>query len=142
MLIGKAERSSKIFLITDGVGVGVTVGVGDGVMLGLCDGVGDGVGEGSTEGVGLIEIFGVGETVEGVGIGLTSFFITTPLFQTNFFPLLTHVYFLPLYVSTRPSLGHTLPVVGGLTEYAEREPKEKKSEIARIKEARRFTNQR
>jgi hypothetical protein len=64
-----------------GVGVGVTVGVG--------------VGVGVTVGVGV-----------GVGVGLTT---ATPLFQTSFFPLFTHVNFLPLAVAVVPTFLHVSP---------------------------------
>jgi hypothetical protein len=52
---------------------------------GAFEGVGVGVGVGVTDCVGL----GVGVTTG------TGFAIATPLFHTNFLPLLMHVYFLP-----------------------------------------------
>ncbi len=52
------------------------------------------VGEGVGVGIGVGE--GVGVNV-GVGVAGGCFLATaTPLFQTNFFPLLIQVYFLPL----------------------------------------------
>jgi hypothetical protein len=44
------------------------------------------------------------------------FAITTPLFQTNFFPLLMHVYFLPFKVAVAPTLEHCVPGVTAATE--------------------------
>ncbi len=50
----------------------------------------DGVGVGDSE----VDGVGVGDReVDGVGVGDL---MTTPLSQINFFPLFTHVYFLPL----------------------------------------------
>jgi hypothetical protein len=52
----------------------------------------------------------VGEGVgEGVGVG---FFTATPLFQTSFFPDLTHVNFLPAAVAVDPALVHLAPALG------------------------------
>ncbi len=60
------------------------VAVGEGVGVGV--GVGEGVGVAVGEGVGV-----------GDGVKVGCFLATaTPLFQTNFFPLLIQVYFLPL----------------------------------------------
>ena len=69
-------------------------------------GVGVGVGVGVTEdvGVGVTEGVGVG-VVGAVDFGATR----TPLFQTSFLPLLTHVYFLPAEVEVAPSLEHVAP---------------------------------
>jgi hypothetical protein len=64
-----------------GVGVGVGVGVEVGVEVGV--GVGEGCG----------------------------FDIATPLFQTSFLPLFTHVYFFPLKVDVAPALEHFVPGV-------------------------------
>ena len=62
--------------------------VGSTVLVGV--GVGDGVEptapSGSPIAVGTVEGF-----EEGLGVG-----IVTPLFHTNFLPLLIHVYFLPM----------------------------------------------
>ena len=44
----------------------------------------------------------------GVGVGLT---VTTPLFQTSFFPLFTHVNFLPLAVAVVPTFLHVSPAL-------------------------------
>jgi len=44
----------------------------------------------------------------GVTAG-TGFAIATPLFHTSFFPLLTHVYFLPAEVEVPPSFEHVAP---------------------------------
>jgi hypothetical protein len=53
----------------------------------------------------------------GVGVGMGfGFAITTPLFQTNFFPLLMHVYFLPFKVAVAPTLEHCVPGVTAATE--------------------------
>ena len=75
-----------------GVGVGLGVAVGVGV------------------GVGIAVALGVGVTT---GFG---FAIATPLFQTSFFPLFTHVYFLPLEVEVAPALEHFVPGVTAATE--------------------------
>jgi hypothetical protein len=65
----------------------------DGVGSGLCvsegESVGDGEDVGDGEGVGVCEGVGVRE---GVGV---DFLTTTPLLQTNLFPDLIHVNFLP-----------------------------------------------
>ncbi len=70
-----------------GVGVGVagTVGVGVGSSAGV--GVGDGV---------------------GTGFGLAT---ATPLFQTSFFPLFTHVNFLPAKVDVCPTILQVAPAL-------------------------------
>jgi hypothetical protein len=60
-----------------------------------------GVGDGSAVGVEL----GVGEAT-GVGVAVGVDFgteIDTPLFQTNFLPLFTHVNFLPFAVAVTPT---------------------------------------
>jgi len=77
-------KSSRVF---GSNGTGTTVGVGVGV------GVGDAEGDGS----------GVGVTV---GTGLMT---VTPLFQTNFLPLLIHVYFLPADVEVAPTFEQVAP---------------------------------
>ena len=66
----------------------------------VCDGeaVGEAIGEALRVGVaGDVVVIGVADGVtevldEGVGVTVTA----TPLFQTNFFPDLMQVYFLPL----------------------------------------------
>ena len=72
------------------VGVGVTVGVGIGVGSGVRDGEGVGVGVATGEG----------------------FLVTTPLFQTSLFPVLTQVNFFPLAVAVVPALLHFAPALG------------------------------
>jgi len=66
------------------------------VTLGVADGVGD------------IVVVGV-----PVGVGIAVGFVTTgtPLFQTNFLPLLMHVNFLPLAVAVVPAFLHTSPAL-------------------------------
>ena len=76
--------------------VGVGVGVGSGV------GIGEGVGSGIA-------------VAAGVGLGTA---IATPLFQTNFFPLFTHVNFLPLAVIVCPAFLHVLPALGAVAAWA------------------------
>jgi len=75
---------------------------GEALVLGEGDKVGSGVGEALIAGVG-----------EGVGV-MTGFgtAITTPLFQTSFFPDLVQVNVLPLNTSFVPTLGHELPALG------------------------------
>jgi hypothetical protein len=52
---------------------------------------------------------GVGvATGVGVGFGLTT---TTPLFQTSFLPLFTHVYFLPATVEVCPAFLQLAPAL-------------------------------
>ena len=68
-----------------GVGVGVGVGIATGVGVGVTTGVGDGVGVG----VGV-----------ATGVGLAT---KTPLFQTSFLPLFTHVNFFPANVEVCPA---------------------------------------
>lgn len=59
--------------------------------------------------------FGVGKGVAagvGVGVGVatgTGFVVATPLFHTNFVPLLMQVYFLPLAVAVAPAFLHASP---------------------------------
>ena len=48
---------------------------------------------------------------EGVATG-DGFLITTPFFQTSFFPDLTHVNFLPAAVAVVPALEHLAPALG------------------------------
>jgi hypothetical protein len=77
--------------------------------------VGVGVGVGVAEGVGV----GVGVAVgvaEGVGLGAA---VATPLFQTNFFPLFTHVNFLPPAVIVCPAFLHALPALGTVAACAD-----------------------
>jgi hypothetical protein len=73
-----------------GFGVGVVIGVGTAVWVGVGDGVG---------------------LFTGAGFGSA-----TPLFQTNFFPLFTHVYFLPLYVEVAPAFEHFVPGATAATD--------------------------
>jgi hypothetical protein len=63
--------------------------------------------------VGVEVTSGVGE---GAGVGVevgvaagTGFAIVTPLFHTNFLPLLMQVYFLPLAVAVVPAFLHASP---------------------------------
>ena len=100
----KRKFSAVITAVGVGVGVALTVGVGVGV------GVGEAIGVGATVCVGV----GEGEDV-GVATG-AGFGTTTPLFQTNFDPLLTHVYFLPLYVEVAPTFEHLVPGVTAASE--------------------------
>ena len=72
--------------------------------------------------MGVALTVGVGVGV-GVAIGVdvaeatgTGFATATPLFQTNFVPLFTHVYFLPLYVEVAPALVHLLPGVAAASD--------------------------
>ena len=78
-----------------GVGVGVEVVVGDGFGAGI--GVGLGVGVGVAEG--------------GVGVGV---FVSTPLSQTIFFPVLIQVNFFPLKIFVIPILLQAEPALGGV----------------------------
>ncbi len=57
---------------------------------------------------------GVGDAL-GVATG-AGFATDTPLFHTNFFPLFTHVYFLPLYVEVAPAFEHLVPGVTAASE--------------------------
>jgi hypothetical protein len=61
-------------------------------------------------GVGVATGVGVGDAT---GTGLA---IATPLSHTNFFPLFTHVYFLPLYVDVAPAFEHLAPGVTAATD--------------------------
>jgi len=79
----------------NGLEVGVGVGVGVGVEV--TSGVGEGVGLGVGNGVGAEDGFGFG--------------IATPLFQTNFLPLFTHVNFLPLAVAVVPTFLQASPAL-------------------------------
>ena len=74
-----------------------TSGIGAGV--GVATGVGVGVGVGS---VGL---------KTGFRFGFGAAFIVTPLFQTNLFPDLMHVYFLPPVVDVAPAFVHLAPAL-------------------------------
>jgi len=75
-----SELSPKVKTTDEIVGVGFTVGV----VVGVEDGEGE------------------AEDWDGVGFG-----IITPLSQINFFPLLIHVYFLPLKIVVCPTFLHT-----------------------------------
>jgi hypothetical protein len=74
---------SQIPPSTNGAEVGVGELVGVEVGIGVVEGVGEDIGVGDTVGTGLMTV--------------------TPLFQTNFLPLLMHVYFLPSDVEVAPS---------------------------------------
>ena len=63
-----------------------------------------------TELVGMGLGAGVGDAV-GVGIAVGFGITVTPLFQTSFLPLLTHVYFLPPDVEVAPSFEHVAPAL-------------------------------
>ena len=84
----------RVLLQSRVIGVGTGVGVGVGVGIAVALGVGSGVG-----------------VTTGFG-----FAIATPLFQTSFFPLFTHVYFLPLKVYVAPAFEHFVPGVTAATE--------------------------
>jgi hypothetical protein len=71
--------------------VGVGVGVGFGVGVGVGSGVGVAVGV-------------------ATGVGFTAGLTVTPLPQTNFFPDLIHVYFLPAAIEELPAFVHFIPV--------------------------------
>ena len=71
--------------------------VGLALALALALALGEGIGDGDTDGAGVGNA--VGDWVD-VGVGVdgdpgAAFLTTTPLFQINFFPLLTQVNFLP-----------------------------------------------
>jgi len=83
-------ENTKSLEAGDGAGVAEAVGTGATVWVGVGDGVGEAIG--------------------------TGFGSATPLFQTNFFPLFTHVYFLPLYVEVAPAFEHLLPGVTAATD--------------------------
>jgi hypothetical protein len=51
----------------------------------------------------------------GVGVGV-AFFTATPLFQINFFPDLTQVYFLPAAVLICPTFLHASPALTAALE--------------------------
>jgi hypothetical protein len=70
-------------------------------FVGGAEGVAEGVGIGVAEGVGI----GVAEGV-GIGVGLT---IATPLFQSNFFPDLTQVNFIPATTAVAPAFVQGAP---------------------------------
>jgi hypothetical protein len=59
---------------------------------------GGGVGEGVAVGVGV-----------GVGVGFAAATTLTPLFHTNFLPLFTQVYLMPLTVDIAPAFEQTAP---------------------------------
>jgi hypothetical protein len=82
-------KFSKVRLTTLGIGVGFTVGAG----------------------VGLAE-----EEALALGAGLATG-INTPLFHTNFLPLLTHVYVLPALALLIPALLHVLPAFTAAYEF-------------------------
>jgi hypothetical protein len=73
------------------------------VNFGFGEGVGVGVGVGATVGTVDGEELGL-DVVDGLGFG-----IATPLFQTNFLPLFTHVNFLPLAVAVVPTFLQVSP---------------------------------
>ena len=87
-----SKRKFSAVMTAVAVGVALTVGVGVGV--------------------------GVGTTLDvGVGDATGTGFVTaTPLFHTNFLPLFTHVYFLPLYVDVAPAFVHLAPGVTAATD--------------------------
>jgi hypothetical protein len=68
------------------------------------------------EGVGVGEAVGVGVGSDGLKTGFRDGFgaalIVTPLFQTSFFPDLTHVNFLLAAVAVAPALVHFVPALG------------------------------
>jgi len=70
-------------VVADAVGAAVAVAVGVGAGVAVAVGVADGIGE-----------------------------TFTPLFQTNFDPDLTHVYFTPLLTDTKPFFEHVAPAFG------------------------------
>ena len=76
----------------------------EGVALGVAEGVALGV----AEGVAL-----------GVGVG-----VATPLFQINFFPDFTQVYFLPKFVARSPTFLQVAPAFGvtAMAETGRRRP--------------------
>ena len=69
-----------------------------GVLFGIC----------TTGSSGFCVAVGVGDEVV-VGFGFAT---ATPLFQTSFLPLFTHVYFLPAYVAVEPDLEQVEPAFG------------------------------
>ena len=58
-------------------------------------------------GVGVAVAIGV-----ATGVGLTTGLAITPLPHTNFFPDLTHVYFLPATMEEIPTFVHFIPALG------------------------------
>ena len=96
---------------TKGAEVGVAVGVGVGVAVGVGDGVG----------VALGELLGFGAAT------------TTPLFHTNFLPLLIQVYFFPETVDVEPSFEQADPAL--TAAWATEITKVKESATARIRRA-------
>ena len=77
---------------------------------------------------------GVGSGV-GVGIGVTTgvgFLITTPLFQTRFFPDLTQVNFFPTAVAVAPALVHFDPALGVAAWTGATRDKSKKAESVSV----------
>jgi hypothetical protein len=72
-------------------------------------------------GVGVAVATGVGEAIgDGVGIGVTTgfgFTTATPLFQTNFLPLLIQVNFLPFAVAVVPAFLQLSPALTAATAF-------------------------
>lgn len=86
-------------------------------------GVGDGVGDGDDVGAGAAEALGAGVGDEegdcdGEAVGLAIGVVSTPRFQTLFFPLFMQVKTLPLYSLVVPSFGHAPPAFGVFAEIA------------------------
>ena len=78
-------------------------------------------------GIGVAEGVGVGDPVrvaEGDGVGTTT---VTPLFQSNFLPLFTQVYFLPPAVIVWPTFLQALPAFGAVAAWATEAIKTKES---------------
>ena len=72
--------------------------------------------EGAGVGVEVGDCVGVGEG--GDDDAGAAFFITTPLSQINFFPLLMQVNFFPFEFFIEPALLHTAPAFGGVAATA------------------------
>jgi len=70
-------------------------------------------GVGVEEGFGAVvaDVVGAGVAV-AVGVADETDETFTPLFQSNFDPDLTHVYFTPLLTDTKPFFGHVAPALG------------------------------
>ena len=92
-----------------GVGVGVEVGVGVGEIEGIAEGLGVEMGVGDSVG----EVIGVGVIpIDGVIDCFDTIFTATPLFHTNFFPLLMQVKVFPWKTCLMPDFAHGAPVLG------------------------------
>lgn len=118
--------------VADSTGAGVTEIRSEGLELGIGPGtstsefVGVGVTDGSGEEVGISEDVGVGigaevALVAGVGVGVivgagTDGGRTFTVFraQTNFFPTLVQINFLPLTTLLAPTFEQTLPTLGAV----------------------------